>query len=177
MINPDHMKRIFAIAASIALAFAITSCNQTQKTMEQTITPNPENAARAQQFIKDAGGTYFLASAELNGQAHVRPFGTAEIFEGKLYIQTGKVKNVYKQLAANPKAELCCYNAATGQWLRICGNLIPDERIEAKADMLEKNPSLQSMYKADDDNTIVFYFENATATINSFSGDPVTFTF
>ena len=177
MINPDHMKRIFAIVASIALAFAITSCNQTQKTMEQTITPNPENAARAQQFIKDAGGTYFLASAEVNGQAHVRPFGTAEIFEGKLYIQTGKVKNVYKQLAVNPKAELCCYNAATGEWLRICGNLIPDERIEAKADMLEKNPSLQSMYKADDDNTIVFYFENATATISSFTSDPVTFTF
>lgn len=177
MINPDHMKRIFAIAASIALAFAITSCNQTQKTMEQTITPNPENAARAQQFIKDAGGTYFLASAEVNGQAHVRPFGTAEIFEGKLYIQTGKVKNVYKQLAANPKAELCCYNAATGEWLRICGNLIPDERIEAKADMLEKNPSLQSMYKADDDNTIVLYFENATATISSFAGEVDKFEF
>lgn len=171
------MKRIFAIAASIALAFAISSCNQTQKTMEETITPNPENAARAQQFIKDAGGTYFLASAEVNGQAHVRPFGTAEIFEGKLYIQTGKVKNVYKQLAANPKAELCCYNAATGEWIRICGNLIPDERIEAKADMLEKNPSLQSMYKADDDNTIVLYFENATATISSFAGEVDKFEF
>lgn len=171
------MKRIFSIVTAIILALSITSCNQAQKTTEQTITPNPENAARAQKFIKDAGGTYFLASAEVNGQAHVRPFGTAEIFEGKLYIQTGKIKNVYKQLAANPKAEICCYNATTGEWLRICGNLIPDERIEAKADMLEKNPSLKSMYKADDDNTIVFYFENATATIYSFTGDPVTFTF
>ena len=84
MINPDHMKRIFAIAASIALAFAITSCNQTQKTMEQTITPNPENAARAQQFIKDAGGTYFLASAEVNGQAHVRPFGISDSHSNRI---------------------------------------------------------------------------------------------
>lgn len=172
------MKRILAIIASSALAFVMTSCNQNnQTTMEQKTTPNPENAAKAHQFIKDAGSTYFLATAETDGQAHVRPFGTAEIFEGKLYIQTGKVKNVYKQLAANPKAELCCYNAAAGQWIRICGNLIPDERIEAKADMLAKNPSLQSMYKADDDNTIVLYFENATATISSFAGEVEKFQF
>ena len=158
------MKRILAIAASIALVFSMTSCNNNQTSMEKKTTPNPENAARAQQFIKDAGSTYFLATAETNGQAHVRPFGTAEIF-------------VYKQLAANPKAELCCYNAATGEWIRICGDLIPDERIEAKADMLAKTPSLQRMYKADDDNTIVLYFENATATISSFTSDPVTFEF
>ena len=176
-LKKNTMKRILAIAASIALVFSMTSCNNNQTSMEKKTTPNPENAAKAQQFIKDAGSTYFLATAETNGQAHVRPFGTAEIFEGKLYIQTGKVKNVYKQLAANPKAELCCYNAATGEWIRICGDLIPDERIEAKADMLAKNPSLQSMYKADDDNTIVLYFENATATISSFTSDPVTFEF
>ena len=126
-------------------------------------------------FLKDAG-VYYLATVE-GDQPRVRPFGTAHIFEGKLYIQTGKVKNVYKQLIANPKAEICCYNTATGQWIRICGNLIPDERIEAKAYMLEMNPSLKSMYKADDDNTIVFYFENATATISSFAGEIETFEF
>lgn len=163
------MKRILAIAASLALAFAMTSCNQNKTTMEQ-ITPNPENAAKAQQFIKEVG-TYYLATAEENGQAHVRAFGTADIFEGKLYMLTGKVKNVYKQLIANPKAEICCYNPGTGQWLRICGELIPDERIEAKSFVLEKNPSLKSSYKADDDNIIVFYFRNATATVSSFAGD------
>ena len=93
------MKRIIAIAVSIALVFAMTSCNN-QTSMEKKTTPNPENAAKAQQFIKDAGSTYYLATAETNGQAHVRAFGTADIFEGKLYIQTGKVKNVYKQLIA-----------------------------------------------------------------------------
>ena len=126
-------------------------------------------------FLK-AAGTYYLATVE-GDQPRVRPFGTVAVFEDKLYIQTGKVKNVYKQLAANPKAELCCYNAALGQWIRICGDLIPDERIEAKADMLAKNPSLQSMYKADDDNTIVLYFENATATISSFAGEVDKFEF
>ena len=140
--------------------------------IEQT-TPNPENAAQAQQFLKKCG-TYYLATVE-GDQPRVRPFGTAEIFEGKLYIQTGKVKNVYKQLAANPKAEICGFDG--NEWIRIQCELIPDERIEAKQDMLDKNPSLGMMYKADDDNTIVFYLRNATATISSFSAPSRSFQF
>lgn len=136
-------------------------------------TPNPENALKAQQFLKEAG-TYYLATVDQD-QAHVRPFGTAEIFEGRLYIQTGKVKNVYKQLIANPKAEICAFK--DGQWIRIVCELIPDDRIEAKKDMLDKNPTLRSMYNEADDNTAVFYLRNATATISSFTADPVTFTF
>lgn len=143
-------------------------------TRVMTTTPSPENAARAQQYLKDCG-TYYLATVDAD-QPHVRPFGTAEIFEGKLYIQTGKVKNVYKQLIANPKAEILAMGK-DGTWLRITCELIPDDRIEAKADMLDKNPSLKGMYKADDDNTIVLYARNATATIYSFTADPVTFQF
>ena len=76
------MKRFFVIAASLALAFATISCNQNnQTTMEQKTTPNPENAAKAHQFIKDASSTYFLATSETDGQAHLIPFGTSEIFE------------------------------------------------------------------------------------------------
>ncbi|MBR4585915.1 MAG: pyridoxamine 5'-phosphate oxidase family protein [Bacteroidales bacterium] len=138
---------------------------ETQTTMIEQTTPNPENAAIAQQFLKKCG-TYYLATVE-GDQPRVRPFGTAEIFEGKLYIQTGKVKNVYKQLVANPKAEICAFNGT--EWIRIQCELIPDERIEAKQDMLDKNPSLQGMYKADDDNTIVLFCRNATATISSFT--------
>ena len=147
--------------------------NTPQTTMTEQTTPNPENAAIAQQFLKKCG-TYYLATVE-GDQPRVRPFGTAEIFEGKLYIQTGKVKNVYKQLIANPKAEICAYSGA--EWIRIACELIPDERIEAKQDMLDKNPSLRGMYKADDDNTIVFYCRNAHATISSFTGEPRTFEF
>ena len=133
-----------------------------------------ENATKAQQFLKNAK-TYYLATVDQDGQPRVRPFGTAEIIEGKLYIQTGKVKNVYKQLAAHPNAEICAFNGS--EWIRIAGELIPDERVEVKAEMLEKNPSLKSMYKADDDNTIVLYFRNATATISSFAGTVETFSF
>ena len=162
------------ILLSAAAALLIAGCapkqnedktTETQTTMIEQTTPNPENAAIAQQFLKKCG-TYYLATVE-GDQPRVRPFGTAEIFEGKLYIQTGKVKNVYKQLIANPRAEICAFSG--GEWIRIQCELIPDERIEAKQDMLDKNPSLQGMYKADDDNTIVLYCRNATATISSFT--------
>ena len=135
--------------------------------------PNPENAAIAQQFLKKCG-TYYLATVE-GDQPRVRPFGTAEIFEGRLYIQTGKVKDVYRQLAANPKAEICGF--ADGEWIRIQCELVPDERLEAKQDMLDKNPMLQGMYKADDGNTIVLWCRDATATISSFTAPARTFRF
>ena len=53
---------------------------------------------RVAQFLKEAE-TYYLATVE-GDQPRVRPFGTAHIFEGKLYIQTGKVKDVSKQIHA-----------------------------------------------------------------------------
>lgn len=115
--------------------------------------------------------TYYLATVE-NDQPRVRPFGTAEQFEGKLYIQTGKKKECYKQLLENPKAEICAYK--DGKWLRISGELIPDDRLEAKKDMLDKNPDLRSMYDENDDNTIVLYFKDATATFYSFTEAPRT---
>ncbi len=120
------------------------------------------------EFLKECG-TYYLATVD-GDQPRVRPFGTAEIFEGKLYIQTGKKKDCYKQLLANPKAEICCFKA--GKWLRIAGKLIPDDRVEAKKDMLDKNPSLRGMYNENDDNTIVLYFEDAVATFSSFTEAP-----
>ena len=120
------------------------------------------------QFLKDAG-TYYLATVD-GDQPRVRPFGTAHIFEGKLYIQTGKSKDVSKQLHANPKAEICAFK--DGKWLRAAGELVSDDRREAKVSMLEAYPSLQSMYSADDDNTEVLYFKNATATFSSFTDAP-----
>ena len=123
---------------------------------------------RVVQFLKDAG-TYYLATVD-GDQPRVRPFGTAHIFEGKLYIQTGKSKDVSKQLHANPKAEICAFK--DGKWLRVAGELVSDDRREAKVSMLEAYPSLQNMYSADDDNTEVLYFKNATATFSSFTDAP-----
>lgn len=125
------------------------------------------------EFLKKCG-VYYLATVE-GDQARVRPFGTAEIFEGKLYIQTGKIKDVSKQIQANPKVEICA--CAGGEWLRVAGKLVRDDRVEAKAYMLDKNPSLKAMYSADDDNTEVLYFEDATATFSSFGGAPRTVKF
>lgn len=122
------------------------------------------------EFLKKAG-TYYLATVE-GDQPRVRPFGTVEIFEGKLYIQTGKIKDVSKQIQVNPKVELCAFD--NGIWLRVAGTLVRDERVEAKEHMLAAYPSLQHMYSATDDNTEVLYFENATATFSSFTEAPRT---
>ena len=121
-------------------------------------------------FLKEAG-TYYLATVD-GDQPRVRPFGTVNVFEGKLYIQTGKVKEVSKQLHANPKAEICAFKG--GEWIRVAGELIEDERREARQAMLDAYPSLQGMYKADDGNTEVLYFKDATATFYSFGGAPRT---
>ena len=120
------------------------------------------------QFLKDAE-TYYLATSE-GDQPRVRPFGTAHLYEGKLYIQTGKVKDVSKQLLANPKAEICAFKG--GEWIRIAGELVEDDRVEARQSMLNAYPSLQKMYAADDGNTQVFYFKNATATISALTHEP-----
>ena len=123
---------------------------------------------QVEKFLKEAD-VYYLATMECD-QPRVRPFGTAHIFEGKLYIQTGKVKGVYKQLKENPKAEICA--CIKDQWLRVSGELIEDDRREARQSMLDDYPSLQSMYSADDGNTAVFYFQNATAVFSSFQAEP-----
>ena len=119
-------------------------------------------------FLKDAG-TYYLATVE-GDQPRVRPFGTAHIFEGRLYIQTGKVKPVSRQLMANPKAEICAFH--NGTWLRIAGELVEDDRVEAKKSMLDDYTSLRAMYDENDGNTQVLYLKNAVATFSSFTADP-----
>ena len=128
---------------------------------------------RVEQFLKEAG-TYYLATVD-GDQPRVRPFGTIHIFEGKLYLQTGKVKDVSKQLHANPKAEICAFK--DGDWLRVAGELIEDDRREARVSMLEAYPALQKMYAPDDGNTEVFYFKNAVATFSSFTKAPEVITF
>ena len=125
------------------------------------------------QFLKDAE-TYYLATVE-GDQPRVRPFGTVHIFEGKLYIQTGRVKDVSKQIMANGKVEICAMK--DGEWIRVAGRLVEDDRTEARQSMLDAYPSLQNMYAADDGNTQVFYLENATATISSFTHEPVIIKF
>ena len=124
-------------------------------------------------FIKEAG-VYYLATVEAD-QPRVRPFGTIHIFEDKLYIQTGKIKNVSRQLAANPKAELCAFK--DGVWLRVACQLVEDDRLEPKKSMLDAYPNLRGMYDENDGNTQVLYLKNAVVTFSSFTAEPETYTF
>lgn len=119
-------------------------------------------------FLKKSQ-TYFIATVD-GDQPRVRPFGTVDIFENKLYIQTGRVKNVSRQMEVNPKIEISAVNG--GEWIRVAATAVRDDRVEAKQHMLAAYPSLQERYKADDNNTEVLYLKDATATFYSFANQP-----
>ncbi|NLM52428.1 MAG: NimC/NimA family protein [Firmicutes bacterium] len=120
------------------------------------------------EFLKKCG-TYYIATMD-GDQPRVRPFGTVEIFEDKLYIQTGRSKDVSKQIKANPKVEIC--GMANGKWIRVAATLVDDPRIEAEQHMLDAYPSLKDRYQAGDGNNQVLYLKDATATIYSFTEEP-----
>ncbi len=134
---------------------------------------HPDNMQRVKDFLHKTG-VYFLATQE-GDQPRVRPFGTAEIIEGKLYIQTGHVKNVAKQIAVNPKVGICAYDGQT--WLRIAATLVEDPRVEIKKAMLDANPGLRGMYDENDDNTAVYFLKDAVSTFSSFTSEPETILF
>ena len=125
------------------------------------------------EFLKKCD-TYYLATLE-GSQPRVRPFGTVDLFEGRLYIQTGKVKEVSKQLLANPRLEICAFDGQ--RWLRLAATAVEDDRLEAKRHLLDAYPALQNMYKPDDGNTQVFYLKDATATFSYFTEKPRVITF
>ncbi len=128
---------------------------------------------RVYEFLKKAH-VYYLATVE-GDQPRVRPFGTVNEFEGKLYIQTGKIKPTSRQLAANPKAEICAF--CDGAWIRVACELVEDDRYEAKKSMLDAYPNLRGMYDENDGNTQVLYMKNATATFSAFGKAPETVEF
>ena len=128
---------------------------------------------RVYDFFKKAK-TYYLATVE-GDQPHVRPFGTIDLFEGRLYIQTGKSKAVARQFKVNPRLEMCAMEG--GRWLRVSAEAVLDERIEAQKHMIEAYPELSGMYQPGDGNTEVYYLKNAIATLYSFTELPVSINF
>ncbi len=128
---------------------------------------------RVYDFLKKAQ-IYYLATVD-GDRPRVRPFGTVNEFEGKLYIQTGKTKSVSRQIAVNPKVEICAF--CDGEWIRIECELAEDDRVEARKAMLDAYPELRAMYDENDGNTQVFYMKNAVATISSFTGAPIAIKF
>ena len=128
------------------------------------------NIEKVVSFLEGAG-TYYLATVE-GDQPRVRPFGTVLAYEGKIYIQTGKVKAVAHQIKSNPKAEICAYK--DGAWVRITGELVEDDRREIRVAMLDKMPTLRAMYNEDDGNMLMLYFKNAKAVFSSFTAPSET---
>lgn len=128
---------------------------------------------RVYNFLKEAE-TYFIASVDGN-QPKVRPFGTVDIYNGKLGIQTGKSKDFFKQVMANPKVEICAFKG--GEWIRVCGEVYADDSIEAAEHMLSSYPQLRAMYTPGDGNCVVLYFKSGTATISSFTAAPTVIEF
>lgn len=167
------------ILTTLVIGLAILSC--APKGVKSAVTINPaeytssnmEGMKTVQEFLH-ATHVYFLATED-GDQPQVRPFGTAEIIEGKLYIQTGHVKNVAKQIAANPKVAICAFNGE--QWLRITATLVEDPRVEIKKAMLDANPGLRSLYDENDGNTAVYFLTEAKASINSFTAEPIEIEF
>ena len=177
------MKKTILILATIV---ALASCgNQPQSdttaqvadttaqsteviTAADTLSPEAlqANMEEAQAYLK-ACGVFYIATAD-SDQPRVRPFGVAEIIDGRLYIVTGKKKDVYKQMAANGKFEICALKPSGSEWIRISGTLVTDETIAIKEEMLNRNPSLKSMYSATDENMAVLYISNATVRYCSF---------
>ena len=125
------------------------------------------------EFLKKCE-SYYIATIDLD-KPRLRPFGTVNIFDNKLYIQTGKSKNVSKQMMKNPNIAICAMSG--DEWIRIEATVVEDDRVEAKQSMLDAYPNLKSMYSATDDNTQVLYLKDAVATISSFSHDPIVIKF
>ena len=124
-------------------------------------------------FLRDAG-TYYLATVE-GDQPRVRPFGTVLLYDGKLCVQTGKKKDVTKQIDRNPKVELCAFT--DGKWLRIAGEMVELDDRDARVAMLDRYPELKAMYDPDDGNTAVYCFTTGKATLCSFAAPPETLAF
>lgn len=113
--------------------------------------------------------TYYLATVD-GDQPRVRPFGTINLFEGRLYIQSGKKKDVAGQIAANPRVELSAFDGET--WIRVACTLVEDDSAEAQKSLLSAYPSLRGMYAVNDGNNVVYYLKDATATFYTFDGEP-----
>ncbi|MBO7592487.1 MAG: pyridoxamine 5'-phosphate oxidase family protein [Bacteroidaceae bacterium] len=175
------MKKILFVLATL---IALVACNNKQTdapaTAESSEVSNEvvendttsqemkqQNMQEVQAFLKECNA-FFIATVD-GDQPHVRPFGVSEIIDGRLYIMTGKVKDVYKQMDANGKFEICALKPSGSEWVRICGTLVNDETLSVKEEFLNRNESLKSMYKADDDNMAVLYITEGTARFCSFS--------
>ena len=175
------MKQVVILLTALIFAAACTSNQQpaaqateSNETSNEVVTNDTiseemkqANMQEVQAYLKECGA-FFIATVD-GDQPRVRPFGVSEIIDGRLYIMTGKVKDVYKQMDKNGKFEICALKPSGSEWMRLSGTLVNDETLSVKEEFLNRNEGLKSMYKADDDNMAVLYITQATARFCSFT--------
>ena len=166
------MKKIL-FAFAVIMTMSSFGSAKADNTISQEM--KEKNMQEVQAFLKDCGA-FFIATVD-GDQPRVRPFGVSEIIDGRLYIMTDKVKDVFKQMVKNGKFEICALKKSGSEWMRISGTLINDETLSVKEEFLKRNPGLKSMYKADDGNMAVLYITNGTARFSSFSAPQRTVNF
>ena len=127
-----------------------------------------ENLETVKNYLQECK-TFYVATVD-GDQPRVRPFGVAEVYNGRLYIMTGKKKDVFKQMVANPKFEITAVKPSGAEWIRVSGRLVSDDDVKAKEFLLDKNPSLKGMYSATDDNMAILYIVDGEARLCSFMG-------
>ena len=152
------MKKAFMMLAMVAL-FAMPMQAQEKKM---------ENLETVKNYLQECK-TFYVATVD-GDQPRVRPFGVAEVYNGRLYIMTGKKKDVFKQMVANPKFEITAVKPSGAEWIRMSGRLVSDDDVKAKEFLLDKNPSLKGMYSATDDNMAILYIVDGEARLCSFMG-------
>ena len=164
------MKKIIFMMASLLMFVGCTTKKPAEANNENELINEQlmqDNMKEVQAYLKECGA-FFIATVD-GDQPRVRPFGVSEIIDGRLYIMTGKRKDVFKQMAANGKFEICALKPSGAEWMRLSGTLVNDETLAVKEEFLNRNEELKSMYRADDDNMAVLYIQDATARFCSFS--------
>lgn len=118
-----------------------------------------EAVKKVYDFLESAK-TFYLATVE-GDQARVRPYGAMLFFEGKIYIMAFGKTNATRQIAENPKAEICAFKGMT---LRIACTLVEDNRPEVGRALVEKMPVLKDALGENGENGVMYYLKDATAS-------------
>ncbi|WP_291331806.1 pyridoxamine 5'-phosphate oxidase family protein [Desulfovibrio sp.] len=123
-----------------------------------------------------ANTTVFLATSD--GSARVRPFQFQFAEDGRLWFCTGRSKQTFAQLQADPRLEFSCVspNMVT---LRVKGEANLDDNMQIKKRIIENNSLVRSIYgSAESPEFTVFSVDHGTAYMFDFTGNiPESFTF
>lgn len=122
------------------------------------------------QALKETG-VFYVATLE-GDQPRVRPFGGVIDYNGKAYFCTNNTKACFRQLLANPKAEICGMKP-DGSWVRVSGRLIREDNDAIRAAFLEAAPGLRNRYSVGDGLFEVFRLEDAAAYLYTMAADPI----